>query len=136
MNYQINPVSIKDFLYKIADDQLIMGHRNSEWTGLGPILEEDIAFSSMAQDKIGQNYTFYKLLHQMGEAAPDDVAFSRNAEQFHNCQLVELPIADYGFSLIRHFLFDHSEELRFGSLTQSSIEEIGQILPSGFLLPL
>ena len=47
--------ALKELLYKMADDQLIIGHRNSEWTGLGPILEEDIAFSSMAQDKIGQS---------------------------------------------------------------------------------
>ena len=45
--------ALKDLLYKIADDLLILGHRNSEWTGVGPLLEEDIAFSSMAQDKSG-----------------------------------------------------------------------------------
>ena len=50
----MNVTAIKELLYKMADDLLIIGHRNSEWTGLGPILEEDIAFSSMAQDKIGQ----------------------------------------------------------------------------------
>ncbi len=52
----------KELVYKMADDQLIIGHRNSEWTGLGPILEEDIAFSSMAQDKIGQSFHLYSLL--------------------------------------------------------------------------
>jgi len=123
----MNIEAVIELLYKMADDQLIIGHRNSEWTGLGPMLEEDIAFSSMAQDKIGQSYVLYKILNQLGEAEPDIVAFSRNAEQFHNCQLVELPISDYGFSLIRHFLFDRAEELRFQSLTQSSIEEIAQI---------
>ena len=51
----MNQVALKEILYKIADDQLILGHRNSEWTGFGPLLEEDIAFSSMAQDKIGQS---------------------------------------------------------------------------------
>jgi ring-1,2-phenylacetyl-CoA epoxidase subunit PaaC len=50
--------AIKELLYKMADDLLIIGHRNSEWTGLGPILEEDISFSSMAQDKLGHSQAF------------------------------------------------------------------------------
>ncbi|MEM9341122.1 MAG: Phenylacetic acid catabolic protein, partial [Bacteroidota bacterium] len=55
--------ALKELLYKMADDQLILGHRNSEWTGFGPLLEEDIAFSSMAQDKVGQSQALYTLLH-------------------------------------------------------------------------
>ncbi len=89
--------ALKEFLYKIADDQLIIGHRNSEWNGLGPVLEEDIAFSSMAQDKMGQSEHIYNLLHQLGEKDADTVAFTRNAEQFHNCHLTELPIGGYDF---------------------------------------
>ena len=58
---------LKELLYKMADDLLIIGHRNSEWTGLGPMLEEDIAFSSMAQDKIGQSLALFELLHELGD---------------------------------------------------------------------
>lgn len=116
----MNEQALKDLLYKIADDQLIIGHRNSEWNGLGPILEEDIAFCSMAQDKIGQSLQFYMLLEELGEKDPDTVAFTRNANLFHNCQFVELPIGDYEFSLMRHFLFDHAEFIRFNMLSHSS----------------
>ncbi|MBK6263964.1 phenylacetate-CoA oxygenase subunit PaaC [Marivirga sp. S37H4] len=119
--------ALKDLLYKIADDQLILGHRNSEWTGMGPLLEEDIAFSSMAQDKVGSSLAFYTLLHDLGEQEPDTVAFTRNAEQFHNCQFVELPIGEYNFSLIRHFLFDHAELIRFQMLAECPIEEVAQV---------
>ncbi len=119
--------ALKELLYKIADDQLIIGHRNSEWTGLGPILEEDIAFSSMAQDKIGQSEHIYNLLHQLGEADADTVAFTRNSAQFHSSQFVELPIGDYSFSLIRHFLFDFAEYLRFESLKSSAYEPLAQV---------
>lgn len=119
--------ALKDLLFKIADDQLILGHRNSEWTGLGPLLEEDIAFSSMAQDKIGQSLAFYTILHEMGEKDPDTVAFMRKADKFRNCQLVELPIGDYDFSLIRHFLFDHAEAIRFEMLSTSSVESVAEI---------
>ncbi len=123
----MNTAALKELLYKMADDQLILGHRNSEWTGFGPLLEEDIAFSSMAQDKVGQSYALYQLLHALGEQAPDTVAFTRNAPQFHNCQFVELPNEEYDFSLIRHFLFDTAEAVRFDMLTQSRYEPLAQL---------
>ncbi len=118
---------LKELLYKIADDQLILGHRNSEWTGFGPLLEEDIAFSSMAQDKVGHSLAIYNLLHQMGEPDPDTLAFTRNAKEFKNCQLVELPNGEYDFSIIRHFLFDTAEALRFERLAQSSYQPLAEL---------
>lgn len=118
---------LKELLYKMADDQLILGHRNSEWTGFGPLLEEDIAFSSMAQDKVGHSLALYTILHQLGESEPDTVAFTRNANQFHNSVFTELPNQEYDFSLIRHFLYDTAEALRFELLTQSSYEPLAQV---------
>jgi ring-1,2-phenylacetyl-CoA epoxidase subunit PaaC len=123
----MNEIALKELLYKMADDQLILGHRNSEWTGMGPLLEEDIAFSSMAQDKVGQSLALYTLLQQLGEDEPDTIAFTRPASQFHNCILVELPNQEYDFSLIRHFLFDTAEALRFEMLTKSSYKPLAQL---------
>jgi ring-1,2-phenylacetyl-CoA epoxidase subunit PaaC len=123
----MNETALKELLYKIADDQLILGHRNSEWTGFGPLLEEDIAFSSMAQDKIGQSYALYQMLQSLGEREPDTVAFSRNASQFHNCILVELPNGEYDFSLVRHFLYDTAEAIRFEMLSESSYQPLADI---------
>lgn len=123
----MNEPALKELLYKIADDQLILGHRNSEWTGFGPLLEEDIAFSSMAQDKIGHSYALYTLLNSLGEQEPDTIAFTRNADQFHNCILTELPNGDYDFSLIRHFLYDTAEIIRFEMLTRSSYKPLAEL---------
>lgn len=123
----MNELALNELLYKMADDLLILGHRNSEWTGMGPLLEEDIAFSSMAQDKIGQSYALFQILQQRGEQAPDIVAFTRNADQFHNCILCELPNQEYDFSLIRHFLFDTADALRWEMLTRSSFEPLAQL---------
>jgi ring-1,2-phenylacetyl-CoA epoxidase subunit PaaC len=123
----MNELALKELLYKIADDQLILGHRNSEWTGFGPLLEEDIAFSSMAQDKVGQSQAMFTLLHNLGEQEPDTVAFMRNADQFHNCILVELPNNEYDFSLIRHFLFDTAEAIRFEMLSESSYVPLAEL---------
>ncbi|MEX2232690.1 MAG: 1,2-phenylacetyl-CoA epoxidase subunit PaaC [Cyclobacteriaceae bacterium] len=119
--------AIKELLYKIADDQLILGHRNSEWTGMGPLLEEDIAFSSMAQDKIGQSLALYTILQQLGEPPPDTVAFMRQGSEFHNCIFVELPNGEYDFSLVRHFLYDTGIAIRFEMLTSSSFQTLAEL---------
>jgi ring-1,2-phenylacetyl-CoA epoxidase subunit PaaC len=124
----MNNDALKDLLYKMADDALIIGHRNSEWTGIGPMLEEDLAFSSMAQDKIGHAQALYQILHEvLGEPEPDKVAFLREEKLFKCCQLVELPIGEYDFSLVRHFLFDHAEAIRYEMLAGSSFQPLAQL---------
>ncbi len=119
--------AIKDLLYRMADDSLILGHRHSEWTGLGPILEEDIAFCSIAQDKLGHAYALYRLLHGLGEPEPDRAAFFRDAPEFRCCHLVEYPNDGYDFSLMRHFLFDIAEQWRYHLLEQSRYEPLAQL---------
>lgn len=111
----------------MADDALIIGHRHSEWTGLGPILEEDIAMASMAQDKIGHAQALYTLLQEhFGTPDPDTMAFRRREADFRCCHLVEYPNGEYDFTLIRHFLFDHAEWLRYQLLRQSSFGPLAQ----------
>lgn len=120
--------ALKDLLFRMADDELIIAHRNSEWTGLGPILEEDIAFSSIAQDKLGHSLALYGMLQELGvEGTPDTIAFTRDEAQFHCCQLVEYPIGGYEFSLVRHFLFDTAEAIRFEMLEGSSFEPLAKL---------
>ncbi len=119
---------IKELLYKMADDAFILGHRNSEWTGIGPTIEEDIAFSSMAQDKIGHGAALYTILHeQFGEVDPDTNVYKRSAQNYRCSQFVQLPIGDYAFSLMRHFLFDHAEYLRYQALQNSSFTPLAQL---------
>lgn len=119
--------ALKELLFKMADDQLIIGHRNSEWTGIGPMLEEDIAFSSLAQDKIGHSWNIYQILEKLGEGDPDNIAFRREEKDLKCCHLVELPIGEYDFSLVRHFLFDHAEMVRFRDLENSSYEPLANL---------
>ena len=120
--------AIKDLLLRMADDELIVGHRMSEWTGMGPILEEDIAFSSMAQDEIGHSQSYLIILHELlGEQHPDVVAFQRKPEDFTSCHLTELPNKDYAFSLIRHFLYDIAEGIRLDALRKSSFKPLAEL---------
>lgn len=116
-----------EFLFSLADDELIIGQRNAEWTGLGPILEEDIAFSSMAQDEIGHAQAYYRLLHELGEADPDELAFHRDAPDFRCAHLVEYPRTDWAFSIVRQFLYDAAESVRLAALAESSYTPLAQL---------
>jgi ring-1,2-phenylacetyl-CoA epoxidase subunit PaaC len=119
--------ALKTLLFRLADDCLVLGHRNSEWVGLGPVLEEDIAFASIAQDQLGHALGLYTILHEhCGEQDPDTLAFMRSEKQFSCCKFVELPIGEYDFSVMRHFLFDTAQKIRFGMLAESSFTPLKQ----------
>ncbi|MCC7018872.1 MAG: phenylacetate-CoA oxygenase subunit PaaC [Ardenticatenales bacterium] len=109
------------YVLALADDALLQGHRDSEWTGLGPILEEDIAFSSMAQDEIGHALVWYTLrAEHLGAPTPDEQAFRRDAAGWRNARLVELPRGDYATSLIRRTLFDIAKAIQYDALRHSA----------------
>jgi len=123
----VTRAAVIDLLYRLADDELIIGHRNSEWTGHAPILEADIAFSSMAQDEMGHAQVYYGMLHQLGEAEPDTLAFGRNARQFRCASLVSLPKNDWGFSVLRQFLYDAAETVRLNAYANSSLQPLAHL---------
>jgi ring-1,2-phenylacetyl-CoA epoxidase subunit PaaC len=117
--------SLVNYLLKTADDSFIIGHRNSEWTGLGPFLEEDIAFASMAQDKIGHAWAIYKIINENGfPNSAEWLAFQRPLIDFRCAHFVQFETTDYGEALIRHFLFDHAAIVRHQMLLNSSFEPI------------
>lgn len=115
-------------LLAMADNELILGHRNSEWTGHAPILEEDIAFANIALDEIGHARIWYRLLADLrGEAKetyPDQLVFFREAADYRNTQLVELPIGDWAFSMLRQYLFDAAELVWLGALSHSGYQPL------------
>ena len=97
-----------EYLLRLGDDRLVLGHRLSEWCGHGPILEEDIALSNIALDLVGQASALLKLAGEVEGAGRDEdaLAYFRDEVQFRNAQLVELPKGDFGFTIVRQFLFD------------------------------
>ena len=119
-----NAISYK--LQTLADDELILAHRNSEWTGHGPILEEDIAFTNIALDEMGHAATWLRLRQElMGEEA-DTAVFFREAADFRNVQLVELPNGDWAFSMLRQYLFDVYELLHLAQLANSDYQPLAE----------
>lgn len=112
------------FLYCVADDELVIGHRDSEWLGLAPEIEEDIAFSSVAQDEIGHACYFYSLLEELGVGDADILAFERDASQRRNAVFVELPNGDWAETVLRHFFYDIFEDVRLDAMVDSSYKPI------------
>lgn len=113
-------------LTALADDELILAHRNSEWTGHAPILEEDIAIANIAQDELGHATVFFKLLEALTGSDPDRMAFFREADKFRNVQLVELPNGDWAFTMLRQYLFDAYEYVLLTALADSQYRPLAE----------
>ena len=123
------PNALFEYLLRLGDDRLVLGHRLSEWCGHGPILEEDIALANVALDLLGQATMF---LHLAGEVEgkgrdEDALAYFREAIEFRNCQMVELPKGDFGLTIVRQFLFDAFAVVTLDALSRSSHADLAAI---------
>lgn len=109
------------YLLRLGDDRLVLGHRLSEWCGHAPILEEDVALANIALDCIGQGTAFLKLAAetQGGSITEDQLAYFRDVIDFRNAQIVELPRGDFAFTVCRQFLVDAFASLHFAALVSS-----------------
>lgn len=118
-----------EFLLRLGDNTLILGHRVSEWCGHSPILEEDIALANTALDLIGQTSMWLGYAGEVqGEGrSADDLAFLRDAWDFRNLLLVELPNGDFGRTMMRQFLYDAWSSVMLGHLTRSSDARVAEI---------
>lgn len=117
------------FLLRMGDNTLILGHRVSEWCGHAPVLEEDIALANTALDLIGQTQFWLGLAGEVqGEGkSADDIAFLRDVWDFRNLLLVEVPNGDFGHTLMRQFLFDAWHAIQLGRLLKSSDTRVAAI---------
>ncbi|MFC2948002.1 1,2-phenylacetyl-CoA epoxidase subunit PaaC [Virgibacillus sediminis] len=125
---------ICELLYQLADDNFIHSYRGSEWLGLAPHIEEDVAFSSINQDTMGHAAMYYQLLEQLGEGEINDISHNRSTDDFRNAILLEQvngpgnyleePEYDWAFTVVRHLLFAIFKSIRLESLKQSSYEPL------------
>ncbi|PWL30470.1 MAG: phenylacetate-CoA oxygenase subunit PaaI [Fluviicola sp. XM-24bin1] len=118
-----------EYLLRLGDDSLILGHRLSEWCGHGPILEEDIALTNLSLDLIGQATAIFEYAGKVeGKGrSEDDLAFLRFDKDYRNLLLVERPNGDFGVTIMRQFLFDAYRKPLFERLVNSSDEMIAAI---------
>ena len=99
-------------LLGLADDELVLGWRDSEWTGIAPVLEEDVAFSSIAQNEIGHARAVYELLSEDADA----LAFDRPLAEYRCAPLVELRLLDWAHTIARRWLYETADEIRIAAL--------------------
>ena len=103
-------------LLGLADDELVIGWRDSEWTGIAPVLEEDVAFSSIAQNEIGHARAVYELLTDDADA----LAFDRALEDYRCAPLVELRLLDWAHAIARRWLYEEADRIRIAALRADS----------------
>ncbi len=118
-----------EYLLRLGDDRLVLGHRLGEWCGHGPILEEDIAISNVALDLLGQATMLLRLAGEVeGKGRDEDaLAYFREVVDFRNCQLAELPRGDFAFTIARQFLFDVYAVVTLDALSRSTHAELAAI---------
>ena len=105
---------MNELLLGLADDELVLGWRDSEWTGIAPMLEEDVAFSSIAQNEIGHARALYQLLGD----DPDALAFDRPLDEYRCAPLVELRLLDWARTIARRWLYEVADEIRIAELME------------------
>ena len=123
------PNALVECLLRLGDDRLVLGHRLSEWCAHGPILEEDIALANIALDLVGHASAWLSLAGELeGRGRNEDaLAYFREAVEYRNALMVELPKGDFGFTIVRQFLFDAYSVLLLDALSRATHERVAAI---------
>jgi len=111
-------------LLELADDELILGWRDSEWTGIAPTLEEDVAFSSIAQNEIGHARALYELAAAETGTDADALAFDRRPEDYRCAPLVELHLLEWAHTIARRYLYEEADRVRIDALKRDDDREL------------
>jgi ring-1,2-phenylacetyl-CoA epoxidase subunit PaaC len=114
---------VNGLLLGLADDELVLGWRDSEWTGIAPVLEEDVAFSSIAQNEIGHARAVYELLTDDA----DVLAFDRALDEYRCAPLVELRLLDWAHTIARRWLYETADEIRIAALMEDDDARIASL---------
>jgi ring-1,2-phenylacetyl-CoA epoxidase subunit PaaC len=126
------PPNVRDatagLLLAMADDEFVLGFWDSEWTGIAPLLEEDVAFSSLAQDELGHAKVWYEMLSTLAGETADRLAFGREPEQYRHARLLDHPRTDWAFSIARRWLYDTADSVRLGALARSAFEPLAEVV--------
>ncbi len=116
--------ALAELLLSLADDEFVIGFWDSEWTGIAPMLEEDVATSSIAQDEIGHARALYELLAELTDDDPDRIAYGRRAEDFRHAALLNHARGDWAFSVARRYLYETADAVRLTALARSAHEPL------------
>ena len=119
--------ALAELLLSVADDEFVIGFWDSEWTGIAPMLEEDVATSSISQDEIGHARALYEMLAELTEADADEIAFGRDPDAYRHAALLNHPRTDWAFTVARRYLYETADSVRLEALSRSSYEPLAQL---------
>jgi ring-1,2-phenylacetyl-CoA epoxidase subunit PaaC len=119
--------ALAELLLATADDEFVIGFWDSEWTGIAPMLEEDVATSSIAQDEIGHARALYELLAELTHDDPDRIAYGRAADEFRHAALLNHARGDWAFSVARRYLYETADAVRLAALAESAHEPLAAL---------
>jgi ring-1,2-phenylacetyl-CoA epoxidase subunit PaaC len=129
--------ALTELLFQLADDDLIISHRGSEWIGLAPHIEEDVAYSSITQNTMGHALMYYQMLEELGLGRANDLAQLREPNQYRNAILTERPNGeghykenpnyDWAYAVVRNYVYEVYKKVRLGMLEESSYAPLADV---------
>jgi ring-1,2-phenylacetyl-CoA epoxidase subunit PaaC len=119
--------ALAELVLTLADDEFVIGYWDSEWTGIAPMLEEDVAMSSVSQDEIGHARAWYELLAGLTDDDADRIAYGRAPEEYRHAALMNHARTDWAFTVARRFLYEHADAVRLEALARSSHAPLAEL---------
>ena len=120
--------ALADLLRSMADDEFVIGFSDSEWTGIAPLLEEDVAMSSLAQDELGHATALYGLLGELTGTDADALAYDREPDEYRHCRLLDHGRGDWAMTIARRFLYDSADVIRLEALADGSWSPLAELV--------
>lgn len=117
-----------ELIRSMADDEFVIGFSDSEWTGIAPLLEEDVAMSSLAQDELGHAAALYGLLGELTGADPDALAYDREPDAYRHCRLLDHGRGDWAMTIARRYLYDSADAVRLDALAAGTWAPLAELV--------
>ena len=121
-------LALGELLRSMADDEFVIGFSDSEWTGIAPLLEEDVAMSSLAQDELGHAAALYGLLGELTGTDPDALAYDREPDDYRHCRLLDHGRGDWSMTIARRFLYDTADGVRLDALVDGTWAPLAELV--------
>ena len=120
--------ALAELVRSMADDEFVIGFSDSEWTGIAPILEEDVAMSSLAQDELGHAAALYGLLGELTGSDADVLAYDRERPEYRHCRLLDHGRGDWAMAIARRYLYDTADAVRLDALAGGSWRPLAELV--------
>jgi ring-1,2-phenylacetyl-CoA epoxidase subunit PaaC len=121
-------VGLDELLLTMADDEFVIGFSDSEWTGIAPMLEEDVAMSSLSQDELGHAAALYGLLADVSDGDADAIAYDREPDDYRHARLLDHGRGDWAMTIARRYLYETADAVRLEALADASWRPLADLV--------